>query len=239
MVKTYRLIKKRLYKRRSTNRRSYKGKPRRRYNKPNNMGFRPLGLKHAATLKYVETISLDPAAGVAGYYVFSANGLYDPNVTSTGHQPYGFDQLMAMYNHYTVVGSKCTVNLCSAQNIPMYAGILLRPDNVADNSLSGVLMEQPGNKMRLIGYGGSTGAQGNAQTMSCKFSTRKYFTKNRGAIIEDFLLRGDAGSNPLEQAFYHIMLAPLFQGDNIATQGITIQIEYSAVFTEPKVLGQS
>ena len=41
---------------------------------------------------------------------FSANGLYDPNLAVGGHQPMGFDEQMAIYDHYCVLGAKITVN---------------------------------------------------------------------------------------------------------------------------------
>ncbi len=238
MVKTYRLIKKRIYKRKSTNRKSYKRTTYRKSRKANNMGFRPLGLTQTAKLKYVEQLSLNPSLGLSGNYIFSANGCYDPNITGVGHQPYGFDQLMAMYNHYTVVGSKCVVKMASSQAIPFYAGIMLRPDPTPISLNTDALLEQPGNKMKLIGYGQS-GTSGGPNYMKCNFSTRKFFTKNRGAIVEDFALRGDASTNPLEQAYYHVLLQPQFITDDLGTQGFTVEIEYSVVFTEPKLLPQS
>ena len=36
------------------------------------------------------------------------NSLFDPDQTGTGHQPYYFDQFAALYNRYTVLGSKLT-----------------------------------------------------------------------------------------------------------------------------------
>lgn len=50
------------------------------------------------------------ASGVCGTYVFAANGLYDPDITGTGHQPIGFDQMMFFYYHYTVVRTKISVD---------------------------------------------------------------------------------------------------------------------------------
>lgn len=42
--------------------------------------------------------------------VFSGNSLYDPDVTGSGVQPYGFDQLCPVfYNNYNVKASKITV----------------------------------------------------------------------------------------------------------------------------------
>jgi len=33
---------------------------------------------------------------------FSLNSLYDPDITGVGHQPYGFDQMAALYSNYIV-----------------------------------------------------------------------------------------------------------------------------------------
>lgn len=240
MVKLYRRLKKRLLKRRP--RRSY----RKRYSKsrkPNNMGFRPLGLKQASILKYVQQITMDPTAGGNQSWIFSANGCYDPDITSSlaGHQPYGFDQLMAMYNHYTVVGSKCQVIISNSQgSLPIYAGILLRDTSIPLGTSTGTeyILEQPGNKMRLLGYG-TSGAGGKANVMTCRFSAKKFFSKSRGAIVEDIALRGDVYQNPAEQAYYHVVLAPQTSADNIGQQAVMVQIEYYVVFTEPKILGSS
>jgi hypothetical protein len=42
-------------------------------------------------------------------HVWFLNSLYDPDFTSTGHQPYGFDQLAALYRRYRV--TRCDVDI--------------------------------------------------------------------------------------------------------------------------------
>lgn len=43
-------------------------------------------------------------AGVAGTeQVWNLTGLYDPDYTSSGHQPYGYDQMAALYARYIVM----------------------------------------------------------------------------------------------------------------------------------------
>ncbi len=53
-------------------------------------------------LKYVEEVSVNTTVTDYGTYVFRLNDLYDPNYTSTGHQPTGFDQWMSIYNRFRV-----------------------------------------------------------------------------------------------------------------------------------------
>lgn len=69
----------------------------------------PFPTARYVTLRYSEQISLDPTAAGFAVHEFKSNGLYDPNVTGTGHQPRGYDQLMGIYNRWCVVGSSITV----------------------------------------------------------------------------------------------------------------------------------
>lgn len=69
-----------------------------------------------AKLRYATNITLDPTAenlGATGSNVwqFSANGLYDPDITSTGHQPMFFDNYMSIYQRYRVMYSKISVTV--------------------------------------------------------------------------------------------------------------------------------
>lgn len=73
------------------------------------------GTQYTCQVRYFERgFSIDPAiGGLASTHVFSANGLFDTDITGVGHQPSGFDQLMTFYDHYTVTHAKITV---TAQN---------------------------------------------------------------------------------------------------------------------------
>jgi hypothetical protein len=55
-------------------------------------------------LRYCENYQLAVGtAGICGTEVTLAlNSLYDPNLSGTGHQPYGFDQMAALYTKYRV-----------------------------------------------------------------------------------------------------------------------------------------
>lgn len=62
-----------------------------------------------ANLRYTTTVTLSPSTGTVAKHNFVANGLFDPDHTGVGHQPRGFDQLMALYKHYTV--TKCVMKV--------------------------------------------------------------------------------------------------------------------------------
>lgn len=40
---------------------------------------------------------------VLTYHLFRANGIFDPDVTGTGHQPLYRDQVADLYTNYTVI----------------------------------------------------------------------------------------------------------------------------------------
>jgi len=50
-------------------------------------------------LKYSDVLTI---SGAAQQYTFRANSLFDPDLTSTGHQPMYYDQYIAVYEKYRV-----------------------------------------------------------------------------------------------------------------------------------------
>lgn len=64
--------------------------------------------------RYTDNIQLQSTSGVPQFYQFAGNSLFDPDITGTGHQPYGFDQWSAFYNKYTVFGCKAEFTVVNA-----------------------------------------------------------------------------------------------------------------------------
>ncbi len=83
------------------------------------IGFRgtlsavPLPPRFRTKLRYSETATFTTGAlGVVGTgQLWRLNSLFDPNQTGVGHQPYGFDQLAAMYAKYLVRGAKWVITV--------------------------------------------------------------------------------------------------------------------------------
>ena len=87
----------------------------------------PMARELFTTLRYVESIVLgnEVVSGLSkAPYIFTLNGLYDPNITGTGHQPRGYDQITPFYKAYTVLGVSIRIR-SSASNLNVNADAVL------------------------------------------------------------------------------------------------------------------
>lgn len=66
------------------------------------------------SMKYVQRQAVAPVAGAVFDQVYRGNGMFDPDVTGTGHQPNGFDEWGAFYKVYRVFASKIQTRLVAA-----------------------------------------------------------------------------------------------------------------------------
>lgn len=198
-------------------------------------------------LRYAETVSMDPiSTSTATYYNFRANSCFDPNETGTGHQPRGWDQWTQFYNHYVVVGSKCSIrwivdrpdstgddNAAIAvgcrlndSNIPIFSGVQEAFQHISELGFSYRLMIPniyKTNSVRTV----------------CKYSPKKFF--NVKDMKDNFSRLGaNVGTNPVEDALFQMWLCGVGSGP---LEGVGVKacvtIDYIVVFGEPKNLSLS
>lgn len=192
----------------------------------------PLAKTTVRRLKYVDYFNLNPGAGLFTSYVFTANGCWDPNISGVGHQPYGFDQIMAMYNHYIVLGSKINVTAFQVTGgAPYTMGVKLTDSGLLSGSLLTELLEQPGVKRMY-----ALDTQKPSRIMQT-YSAKKFFGTK--FITGDDAMRGTVGTNPSEQAFYNVFVGPVNETSDLGSIAFTVEIEYIVKFIEPKTLPQS
>lgn len=195
----------------------------------------PVPKKMKRTLRYMETATtLNPGvAGLAADYVFSANGLYDPNITGVGHQPIGFDQIMTMYNHYTVIGAKLTVMAHNGDaTYEQFVGVSVQAGTTAITNGQEVIE----NGLCKFKYLNLSGDSGDKAVITYPLSIGKYMGRSNILSEDDF--RGSSTSNPSEQVYFHVFGFPNNSQDTGAIR-IDVIIDYITIFTEPKQLGQS
>lgn len=198
-------------------------------------------LRKFVKMKYVVHLSVaSPGVGAITAYEFRANGMYDPEVAVGGHQPYGFDQLMGQYNHFTVLKAMFD---CENQNVQYADTMMLIPALTADSgtlaaayAAGGVngLTELPiaGQTLALNTYGSDT--RGHQRRTRLYFDAAKYFGKRAWDLIGDDRFSGSESADPPEQAFFGFALYNPLNTQPNHSYPITVTITYYACLTEPK-----
>lgn len=190
-------------------------------------------LQLTSTLKYCETIQLTSTSGVINAQRFTCNGLFDPNITGTGHQPYYFDQLMAIYNHYTVLKSTIKVNIVPANTSTVpFSIVLWINDDTAAASLSTIDLANEYLKGQRRDF--PQGA-GGPQVIYASWDAKKTFGGN---ILDNDDLQGTAAANPTEICVYNINMQSM-DISTTTTCYLAVEIQYTAVFEELKDLSSS
>lgn len=179
-------------------------------------------------LQYYASGSIITGTATANAYVFSVNGIFDPDITGTGGQPMGFDQMMTFYNHYTVLRAriKLLINNTSATLTPS-VGIMLSGTSTVTSSIEQAV-ENGDLAFSQLGFAGGQGSMSRI-TRSCDCA------KFQGIddIMDDPNMRGDGSSNPTEQMYFHITTWNPYTAAQI-TSNFQVVIEYDTMFHEPR-----
>ncbi len=68
-------------------------------------------------LKYIQTFSNSVATAAGSIQTMNLNSLFDPDRSGSGHQPYGYDQISALYNRYRVLNTRYRVMFASVGSV--------------------------------------------------------------------------------------------------------------------------
>lgn len=139
----------------------------------------------------------------AGTYVFRLNGLYDPDFTSTGHLPYGFDLLLgapagglasAPYQRYTVISCDYKVTNTTGG----YCNFAVTVSN-ASGATGATTLD------RIMGQPGSVWKVGTLYSEPVTFTGHldmaELFGVTRQKLMTDDVFSGTYNSNPSNTMF--------------------------------------
>lgn len=179
--------------------------------------------------KYVESSLVLFNGGVAVLYAFAGNDLFDPNVTGTGHQPLGFDQMMALYKRFRVHSSKIKVSLVyQTQGTQMS---ITPSQSAAAPASMAVAMEQPYNKYTNWYAGIGTGAQ-----LENDISTREI--TGIESINQDDQFAGSSTASPA-RLWYWVLNTEVFDGSTAGILRVNVCIDYYVELFDRVSLAQS
>jgi len=200
------------------------------------------------TLTYSEQISLNPGISTPANYYFRANDVYDPNFTSTGHQPKGFDQFSQFYNHFIVEKARlkayvmqptATTTGLQIAAVGLFAGsgdLSTLYSNSAGSPAANLLESKQTNKIDWL-FAGSTSLSPLWKPLKCTFNHRDWFGKVADPSDADF--QGSASASPTEIVFFGVTMASWDNTVDTDAVIVLVDIEYDVVWAEPKVLPNS
>lgn len=193
-----------------------------------------------AKLRYDEYIELDGGlVAVADKRIFRTNSVFDPDFSTTGFQPYGFDQWSAFYDRYTVIGCKIRVTfvnnqlglddtsaprfpyVCCIAHLDESVGLAdIREYTMSTQNVNGVL----------------TGADDKVELLM-NVNPNKFMGVS--GPVGNPSVTAPTNTNPTKMSYLHVaagVVSGTVDGPQIRAY---VQLEYSVVFTNPKQLGKS
>lgn len=190
----------------------------------------PLRNAYKTTLKYVSYGSLDAGAGLASTLVFSANSLFDPDVTGAGHQPRGYDQLATMYEYYLVNKATAYVQFVAgptATGQPMTVCLSLSDQSAPYSSSIYDYTEQPSAVYKLM----SGDASGTA-SLKLAVNPPKYNNYDQ----EDGAVKASIAGSPGAQVYFHLsQMSTDLAAENPGPVSFIMTIVYEATFSAVKM----
>lgn len=197
--------------------------------------------KKTVKLRYCQEISLTITSGYMAYHGFRLNSLFDPDYTSTGHQPLGFDQWAAIYDKYCVTRAAISCRSTHGDKAaydPIMMGIHIQQgDTFAQPPSAMADFAEHNDNSRLVGplsalpagdYGGSLAAKQVVDV--AKLAATKDLVGNADWVAP-------VANNPTEVVWGSVCIyAPAIATD---TYQFLVEMEFDVTFFDPKDLAGS
>lgn len=190
-------------------------------------------------MTYFTQIRLDPT-GTPATHVFSANSVYDPDYTLTGHQPLYHDQYSQVYNKYKVVSSK--ISITGANDYSDQANVMgnlvvciVNNTTTAYQSITEAC-EAKGSKYRQCHE------RRPMRKLTQTFSAKKFFCLSNikdNDTIEGLLGDTLVGSSPQQRSYFVIQAYPLYQAQNTYPACLNIRLSYNVLVYDIKKIAGS
>ncbi len=175
------------------------------------------------TLRYSDLITVNPSAAF-GQYTFRGNSVFDPDYTSTGHQPRYFDQWSAFYQRYKVISSRIKV---SVSNYSATSGVICvvvpHTDILTLTTYYGAA-EQP--LMKRTEQIPVSTRLGGRNTVLSKATTRQILGLSEAQLASEDYSAG-VGANPLQLWYWNL---GFFGATGNISVVIDVDLDYKVLF---------
>lgn len=164
------------------------------------------------------------ASGIYSELIFNVNGLYDPDQTFAGHQPYARDAYANMYNKYKVLSFKYTIKAIGNLNSDPAVLTTVLNNSLANVGSSSLAAESDNGKSTLTSFG-------QVGTLRQQMQLGKLTGRSQAEYSADNLYEAQMGANPPEVMGLHIGIS---NPRNVVTGALLkVTLEYTVEFFDP------
>lgn len=172
------------------------------------------------------------------------NSLYDPDYTGSGHQPMGFDQVMALYSDFWVTASSITISAHLSTNSVSIAAtganrvlvaFFTTPNDTTVPSTVDAMMENHRPKfIRVSGYETD-------RTLTVRTDHARAFGVSRPLYLADDSFGGGTSANPVKWVVGTLAVCSSLAGidTSYGPVDLDISMSFDAVLRGPRTLGLS
>jgi hypothetical protein len=187
-----------------------------------------------STFKYITVVNFTVATTVGAQHVFKANGMFDPDTTGSGHQPYGFDQMLNIYQRYCVLRTKYRVSFAPSNDRLMVGTIVASTvtTTVADLATFSLAAESPHAQTKAMSFAGGPPA-----VFTGSIATNAILGTTREQMIADDLFQGTTTTDPTNLTVLTVYWYNPSTGS--VTSSFMIELEYEAMLFDPYLQNQS
>jgi len=186
--------------------------------------------KLMSTLRYHSIQGMTSTTGALSTYGFRWNSIFDPDFSSSGHQPLYRDTYAAIYDHYSVVSARAKITFVNGTTSVIMAGVVTDDDSSPSSTVDTLCEQSHGFHALLTPLSGSMSRKEFRVNWSCKqvlgidpFTSETYKTA--------------MASNAAEESYLWMWV--IDESGNTSTTTTDIELEYDVLFTELTTPSQS
>lgn len=195
-----------------------------------NNALRPFAQRYITKMKYSDAVAITGTGPQV--YRFNLNSVQDPNRSGVGHQPYGHDTLITIYNRYRVIS--CSWVISAVDSAGQYIQVACLPANEEHNVIStSEARENP--RCKYITQ---------APNASLKMLTGKAYLpslcgRSKTQYMSDDRYQASVGNSPAELAILNLYLQNMADGLNSLNTLLNVTLEYTVEWFDVKNQVQS
>jgi len=176
-------------------------------------------------MKYADAVAITGLGPQV--YRYNLNSVYDPNRSGIGHQPYGHDTLITIYNRYRVIS--CSWVISAVDSAGQYIQIASLPAN-EEHNVGSVSEARENPRCKYI----TQAPQAALKMLTGKSYLPSLVGRSKAQYMADDRYQSIVGSSPSELGILNLYVQNMADGNNNLNTLLNVTLEYTVEWFDVK-----